>query len=188
MIKNRPRVAVAAIGALLSLVLGSLAVPTAQAAEPGEKTVEQHCGTLVETGQSVCVPLGTDLNAEILRVTGVRIIDPSDPNSASKAEVGVKASYLIVRFFKNGNYTGDQWDYFFTSTCTSGGSVKEVDWMGSWIPASNDSADSFQGYSNCRVEVYEDINFGGAMLPYASVRPTFGTALHDRVSSFRAKY
>ena len=68
-----------------------------------------------------------------------------------------------------------------TTSCTS--STSNVDWqLGSFSSSWNDEIGSFRGYSNCYIKVWENINYGGASLPYTSARSSLGV-LDDEVSS-----
>ncbi len=147
------------------------------------------CWEDVTTGESLCVPAGQDLFAAVQQEAGVSISVPSTFSiegvtaSALRADASLSTASAassgaaVSAIYDDINYGGG----VFVMTAPSGG----CSWgISSLVPYGwNDRASSFKSFSGCETAVYQNINFGGTKLGYATNKASFGS-MNDAASSW----
>lgn len=90
--------------------------------------------------------------------------------AASEGQVGVMATYIMVRWYDGLNYTGDSYLHSTTAVnpCAQPGSYSygQRATMPGWPAGTNnwnDRIESFHGYNHCSLRMYADIDFRGSV-------------------------
>ena len=97
-------------------------------------------------------------------------------------------SFLLGKLYQNANFGGASQEIYGTSGCAAPHTLASGwDWERnlSQAPAFNDETSSFQGYSNCSVQLFENSNYTGATLGPLTSSSYVGDAMNDRTSAVR---
>ncbi|HEY3548770.1 MAG TPA: hypothetical protein VGK17_22075 [Propionicimonas sp.] len=157
----------------------------------------QDCGYFIETGATVCVPHGADLNGAIYAQTGKTVVEmsangvtaltapESKPASSGMTVSPASNSFIIGKLFDDINYGGGSYEILASGPCASGTPTWYLNDVGSaWYGR----VSSFQGYSNCNVTIYEGTYQTGAQLGPLSYSAWVGAAMNDRTKSVKLTY
>lgn len=95
---------------------------------------------------------------------------------------------LRARFFDGQNGTGNYFEYWGSSPCTS--TTTDADFSYSSLVGIgwNDRVESIQDFNSCDVKLYVDINFKGSAssyVNYGSTAKNVSSTYRNKVSSFR---
>lgn len=167
------------------LLIGGMGLAGPALADTGDA-----CGVNLVTGDTACRSSDADLAA--WAQTDMNSAAPSAPAAGKAGPAGTSApatSYLIGKIWQDQNKSGSSYEFFVSGPCN--GNHSDVDWeLGvlndiGW----NNKISSFQGYSNCYIKLYENINYntaaaGSTYGPYSSSNYV-GNAMNDQSSSIR---
>jgi hypothetical protein len=174
-------------GLVAVAAMGLVGIAPASAAPVAAK---QSCAVFLDTGQTVCVKAGADLDQAAADQTGRTLVISKGSSVStlakpvgatnSRALVVPLSSFLQGRFYDDQNYGGSYLETFGAGSCTS--SLPQ--WEEGPIPSSwYGRISSFQGYSNCKIRIWENTNYTGATLGNYSSKAYVGDAMNDRTKS-----
>lgn len=181
--RTRKRWQFAAAAFLLPLTL-ILAAP-AQAATEASPPAGEQCFVPYETQQIHCIPAGEDINAAISAETGYPVLSADDAASRPADADGTNGTTatVIIGYIWENEYYGGTYLYFTAnsaSTLPCWGYTYGFPYLGNF--GWHDRADSMQGESSCRMNLYSDPNYGGVQTGFVSSAATLGL-LHDNGDS-----
>ncbi len=130
---------------------------------------------MARTGTALVVPDGT--------VIGGISANSSERSIAAQGVVTQFAEVVISILYDNINYGGGSFvmSYNNANCATSAYGYPQLGPYG-W----NDRASSFRSYAGCITAVFENINYGGAVLGYQTNASSFGI-MNDQASSWRVQ-
>jgi hypothetical protein len=143
-----------------------------------------------QTQESLCVAAGQDLIAAVQREAGVTISIPAGNTVGGETiTAGRAASALLVpasaqtatvvsAIYDDVNYGGGT----LLMTATSSGCGWYIANLGSF--GWNDRASSFKSFAGCVTELWQNINFTGTHVGYATNEASF-PSFNDQASSWR---
>lgn len=169
------------LGALLALVATLLIAPTAQAAPttPTKPKALQDCGYSVPTGETLCVPRGTDLATAWRAKTGRAVVDAERTQARTDAApAGVLVDYPMAIVYDDINYGGSSLTFYNWNYCITGGEIY-FNYPTSWFGR----VSSAQGRSYCQVKLYMFRDKIGVTVGYAANIPWVGSYLNDNTRS-----
>lgn len=173
----------AILAAALSIVIPVAVGGPANAATPASPS-QKSCSLAVDTGELVCVPYGEDLNAAVLKQTGLVVVTPGSASTRSSivAPSITAATVVVSQLFESKNYTGPM----FQITGSSGCDVSTITYSISNLATYgfDNQVDSFKSFSGCTTKIWEFTSFGGAGYGYY-VNATTVYALGDKASSVK---
>ncbi|PPG52003.1 hypothetical protein C5C24_05865 [Rathayibacter sp. AY2B3] len=170
-----------------SLVAG--AVFCIAAASPDSARLPEDCSMLVETGQTVCVDRGEDLDAAVLARTGRVVVETSlDDPSTSKAATSplslADSQYVLGYVYDDIDFGGDSfrfttWD---SALCSPGkrygtSSLRSIGW--------NDRLSSFSGRNGCLGTIFMDDDYSGGSFGPVGSAAWVGDSFNDKASSIQ---
>lgn len=153
----------------------------AQAARDASPSAGEQCFVQFETQKIQCIPAGEDVNAAISAETGFPVLSADKAASRPASTDGTNGTIAIVilgYIWEHENYGGA--NLYFTANSSSGspcwGYTYGFPYLGNY--GWHDRADSMQGYSGCRMNLYADPAYGGVQTGYVSSVSSLGL-LHD---------
>jgi hypothetical protein len=164
----------------------------ANASPPDPKAPDsstQSCWMDAETQQSLCVPTGTDLIAAVQDEAGITLQVPAGTDVAGVtvttgrlqaslfSPASATAGTIVSAIYDDVNYGGGS---FFLTTSGSG-----CNWTLTNLATYgwNDRASSFKSFAGCKTALWQNINFGGTHVGYATNLASFGS-FNDQASSW----
>jgi hypothetical protein len=184
--------AASAIAATLTLAGASAAsaiTPQPVVTATGAATSQASCWLDITTGQSLCVPDGVNLVSRVEATTGKVISVPTGTviggvaissglaSASLLSTASSTASHVVSALYDNINYGGGT--YLMTADAAG------CDWgIASLVGAGwNDRASSFKSYGGCLTAIYQNTNYGGTRLGFATNKASFGS-MNDAASSW----
>lgn len=150
----------------------------AAAAPPAETTAPAYCAINAVTGQSSCVADAAHASEARRAVNvGAEAVEPAGRSAAPAA-----ADVLVGRLYGALNYGGDMYEIFFNRLCNTSSAV---DWLIPNLTGFQDVTSSFRGYASCKIQIWENPNYGGATLGPLAASSYVGDALNDRASAIK---
>lgn len=183
---------VGTVALVAALTLAGAGAANATTTDPTtDATASQSCWIDSGTQQSLCVPTGEDLLAAVQREDGITIVLPAGASVsgtiltpaqslASSFSVNVANTTIAVSIiYDDINYGGGSLVMTSTTGCDAGiPSLVPLGW--------NDRASSFKSYNGCLTALYQNINYGGTKVGYASSKSSFGSQ-NDQGSSWETE-
>jgi hypothetical protein len=146
---------------------------------------QQVCSVDSGTQTAVCVPLGQDLNAAVLRKTGKLVVVPDGAVgtklSTAVAPAGAQATYIQSQMFSYSNYGGSMILQITNSSNCNGTTTWQLTNFAAY-GADNDT-DSFKSYGTCSTKIWDNSNLTGTSYGYQVNAPYVGNAMVNRASS-----
>ncbi|HEY4267994.1 MAG TPA: peptidase inhibitor family I36 protein [Galbitalea sp.] len=188
-------VGASAIALTLTLAGASCAsatTPNPTAAATPAATAEASCWLDITTGQSLCVPDGVSLVATVEATTGIVITVPAGTvvggvavskglaSASLLTTASAQTSHVVSALYDDINYGGGT--YLMTASAAG------CNWgIASLVGAGwNDRASSFKSYSGCTTAIYQNTNYGGTRLGFATNKASFGS-MNDAASSWKTQ-
>jgi hypothetical protein len=152
----------------------------------------QTCWVDVSTLRSLCVPAGQDLIAAVQNEDGVTLIAPTGTKiggvtvtagrtaANQLAPAGTESATIVSAIFDDINYGGGVL-YMTAPTAGCAWSIADLGTFG-W----NDRASSFKSFAGCKTALYQNINYGGTHVGYATNDASFGS-FNDQASSWKTE-
>jgi hypothetical protein len=172
----------AAAGLALTTVVAVGTMAPARAATADDPA--QACGVVADTGATACFATSAELESWVESETGTSSVSavPDDQEApAARVSAASDSSFLLAIFYQDANYGGASWSVFATGACNKNKSTWEWEYQ---FTSHNDWASSFQGFSNCQVEIFDNIDFTGTTLGPVAQSANVG-AMNDRTSAAR---
>ena len=152
----------------------------------------QSCWLDVATQKSLCVPAGQDLIAAVRAADGITLSVPVGTTiggvtqtagrvaAEALSPASAQVDTVISGIFDDINYGGGS---LYLSTPGSG-----CAWSFSnlGLDGWNDRASSFKSFNGCKTALYQNINFGGTHVGYATNEASFGS-FNDEASSWKTE-
>ena len=184
--------AIAATLTLAGATGASAATPDGSTAKAPAAVSQASCWLDITTGQSLCVPDGVSLISRVEATTGKVISVPagtvvggvavssgvaSASLLATASPQSALASHVVSALYDDINYGGGT--YLMTADAAG------CDWgIASLVGAGwNDRASSFKSYGGCLTAIYQNTNYGGTRLGFATNKASFGS-MNDAASSW----
>lgn len=192
---RKSHVTIAALGSILLALPLTLGSAGAASAETTLHDATYSCWVSGDTGKSVCVDKGDDLLLAVAKETGTKLIVPESTvigglsvNSSERriAAEGIRtpfAEVVISILYDNTNYGDGSFVMSYNNancTTTSYGYAQLGPY--GW----DNRAASFRSYAGCITAVFENINYGGAQVGYATNDSNLGV-MNDQGSSWRVQ-
>jgi hypothetical protein len=167
----------------------------ANASPPNPSTTgsgTQSCWLDVSTQQSLCVPSGQDLIAAVQDQDGITLFVPVGTTIGGVTQTAGRAAAeqlspasadvdtIVSGVFDDINYGGG---VLYMSTPGSG-CAWSISNMG--VYGWNDRASSFKSFAGCKTALYQNINFGGTHVGFATNDASFGS-FNDQASSWKTE-
>ena len=192
---KKTRFTIAALASILLAAPLSLGMAGAAVAAPVDAASSFSCWVNGDTGKSVCVSEGEDLVLAVAEEAGTMLIVPDAtvvggiPVSTSKANITARgivaplAQVVISILYDDVNYGGGSYVMSFnnancTTTAYGFAQLGPLGW--------NDRASSFRSFAGCVTAVFENINYGGAVVGYQTNASSLGV-MNDAASSWRVQ-
>jgi hypothetical protein len=179
----------AALVAAFSLTGGTVA----NAAPPSPSSPDPStasCWIDADTQQSLCVAAGDDLLAAVQEQDGVTISLPAGAVIGGRTVTagGAAASLLVPATAQTTiavSILYDDISYGGGSTVMTGNTCNSyISNLGTY--GWNDRASSFKSYNGCKTALWQNINFGGTHVGYATSDAAFGS-FNDQASSWHTE-
>ncbi|HAN25085.1 MAG: hypothetical protein CMH36_12990 [Microbacterium sp.] len=169
------------VAELVGVLIGAALVVSSATPARADAGGGENCGVFLESGLTICAPAGDDLHAAVTAQTGYTIVD-GDETDAGRATT---VSYLLARLYDNADYGGAYYEVWGSSGCSSAVGVRGVADIGvGWYGR----VSSFQGFSSCRVKVWQNTSFTGSSVGFASSSSYVGAVMNDQTRSVQVVY
>lgn len=166
-----------------AVAIVGLATPAQAATASVTDIPTENCGTFIETGLTICVTPGEDLHAAVKAETGQTILEGTTTGSSDRRLAATAAaSYLLGKVYDDAGYGGGSKEFYgIGAGCNSSNGFGFADIGSAWYGR----VSSFQGYSGCKVKIFEKTNYGGATYGFYSASTNVGAAMNDRTKSIQ---
>jgi hypothetical protein len=138
----------------------------------------------LDTQETVCVPLGQNLNQAVLEQTHKRIVVPKDAKgtslSAAAVPPGTEATYILAQFYSYSNYGGSM-ILQATASANCNGSVLQLTNFAAY--GADNNTDSFKSFGACHTKIWDGSSLTGASYGYYVSSSYVGDAMVNRASS-----
>jgi len=162
-----------ALAAIFAVTTGALVMSAAPAHAAPSGRSGDACWLDSSTAVTRCFADEAALEAAVAE--SGRILIEEDSLSA-RLPAGVLASFVLVRFYDGGSYTGATFVITnASSTACSGPAITGN------LPAFNDKVSSFHSYFGCSTRIFENNGSGGAWFGY--VTDATGVGVLDNLAS-----
>jgi hypothetical protein len=169
------RIRTRALAAFFAVTTGALLLVGAPA-QAASKDSPDACWLNADSGVVRCFSDEEALHAAVVKSGSILIEE--DSALAARPPAGLRASFVIARFYDGGSYTGGTFVVSVgSSTACASGTVSGD------LSAFNDKVSSFHSYYGCTTRIFQNSGGGGSFFGYiadaASVAP-----LDNQASSY----
>lgn len=178
----RRRVAGAIAAGALAVAMVGLAGGAARAATT---SAHRSCSLDLGTGKAVCVSVGQDLNAAVLKQAHLRVVLPGGAVGVmTAAPTSVQTVYVQAQLYSYSDYAGAMFQVTNSSAC-NGSMVYQLTDLASY--GFDNDTDSFKSFNNCSTKLWDGANISGTSYGYYVNSPYVGDAMVNRASSLQIK-